>query len=384
MENLKLLKGGLVFTENGEFKPLNILIKGTKIEALLPHNENISEAEIIDCTDQILTPGFVDIHIHGREGFESTENTLDLAKCIKKCGVTAFLPTTLTTAFEDTLKNLEHIKNYIENQPQCGVPEAVGIYSEGMYFSLAKAGAQNPAFIRNSIPVSEIDKMIEAAGGYLKVIALAPENENSENAVAHIASKGLRASMGHTMSDEVHAKACVKAGMTGVTHTFNGMSGMSHLDLGASGVAVFADELYTELITDGYHVNKEFIEILMRFKPQDKVIFISDNVGASGTPEGEYELGGVPIINLGDRLVVDNGDGPFSLAGSCLRLCDSVKNVHKFTGIPFEKLIPCATVNPAKYVGIYDRKGSLSVGKDADINIFDKDFNLLKTFARGE
>ena len=114
MGNFKLFKGGMVFTEEGEFKALNILTKDTKIEAILPYSENVADAEIIDCTDLILTPGFVDIHIHGREGFESTESISDLAKCVKKCGVTSFLPTTLTTAFEDTLKNLEYIKNYIK------------------------------------------------------------------------------------------------------------------------------------------------------------------------------------------------------------------------------------------------------------------------------
>lgn len=384
MEKLKLFKGAQVFCEDGQFKGVNLLVKGEKIEALLPVTEIVDDAEIIDCTGKFITPGFVDIHIHGREGFEATGSIDSLAKCLVKHGVTSFLPTTLTCGFEENLNNLAYIKDYINSQPQGGVAEAVGIYSEGMYFSREKAGAQNPAFIRDYVDTAELDRMIEAAGGHLKVVALAPEKENAANAVAHLKARGVRASMGHTMATQADATLCVEAGMSGVTHTFDGMSAMTHLDIGASGTAVFTDALYTELIADGYHVNKEFINILMHFKPADKVIFISDNVGASGTPEGKTQLGGVPIINLGDRLVVDNNDGPYSLAGSCLRLCDSIKNVHRFTGIPFERLIPCATVNPAKYIGVYDRKGSLTVGKDADINIFDTEFNLCTTYAKGE
>jgi N-acetylglucosamine-6-phosphate deacetylase len=158
---------------------------------------------------------------------------------------------------------------------------------------------------------------------------------------------------------------------------------MNHLELGAGGVGVFDDRLYAEIITDGYHVNKEFVNILFKFKPIDKILFISDNVHLSGLPEGKGSMGGVPVIIEKDRLIVDQKEG-YSLAGSCLKLTDSIKNVNKMTGISIEELLVCVTKNPAQYIGVYNRKGSIEVGKDCDLNIFDKEFNLLKTYIKGE
>ena len=189
--------------------------------------------------------------------------------------------------------------------------------------------------------------------------------------------------MAHTNALYPEVMACVEQGLDGVTHTYDGMRGMTHIELGAAGAATFTDSLWAELIADGYHVNPEFINILFRFKPLDKIIFISDNVPPSGTPAGKCELGGLPVINEGDRLVLDTNNGVFSLAGSCLKLCDSIKNVHRFTGIPVEKLIPCATVNPAKYIGVYETKGSIREGKDADLNIFSQDLELFATYIHG-
>lgn len=377
-----LLYGGNVFTESGNFQRKNLLIQDGKIQELLPPELGVSDAEMVNCTDKLILPGFIDIHIHGRNGFDVTKDPAQVAQCLPQCGVTAFLPTTLTRSFEETLDTLGTLAHYIEHQPD-GCAQAVGIYSEGMYFSREKAGAQNPAYIRDSIPICELDQLINAGGGHLKVVALAPEKENAPAAVAYLKQRGIRSSMAHTNCLYADIMACAAQGLDGVTHIYDGMRGMTHIELGAAGGATFTDSLSAELIADGYHVNPAFVNILFRFKPLDKIMLISDNVAASGTPEGKYELGGLPIINKGDRLVLDTDNGVFSLAGSCLRLCDSIKNVHRFTGIPVEQLIPCATVNPAKYVGVYDTKGSLSVGKDADINIFSQDLDLCATYVKG-
>lgn len=383
MEPHILLHGGSVFTEKGIFEKKHVLIHGGKIQSLLSEKAPLPEAQIIDCTGKRILPGFIDIHIHGRDGFDVTIQPEQVARCLPKYGVTAFLPTTLTRSLRETLETMDALATYIEAQPK-GCAQALGIYSEGMYFSPEKAGAQNRAFLRNHVPISELGRLIAAARGHLKVVALAPELDNAPEAVAHLKRQGIRSSMAHTNALYCEVCRCVEQGLDGVTHIYDGMRGMTHIELGAAGCATFTDALSAELIADGYHVNPEFVNILFRFKPLDKIIFISDNVAASGTPKGRYTLGGLPILNEGDRLVLDAPDGVFSLAGSCLRLCDSIKNVHGFTGLPIEELIPCATVNPAKYLGIYDTKGSITVGKDADINIFSKDMDLCATYVRGQ
>lgn len=377
-----LLRGGSVFTEAGIFEEKNILISQGKILEILSPEESLPDAPTVDYSGKLITPGFIDIHIHGRDGFDVEKAPDQVARVLPKYGVTSFLPTTLTRSFEDTLKAMEDLSDYIDCQSQEGA-QALGIYSEGMYFSKEKAGAQNPDYLRDDVPISELEQLVRAAKGHLKVIAFAPEKENAPMATAWLKQQGIRSSMAHTNAVYPEVIACVKQGLDGVTHTYDGMRGMTHIELGAAGAATFIDSLWTELIPDGYHVNQEFINILFRFKPLDKIIFISDNVPPSGIHARKCELGGLPVINEGDRLVLDTSDGVFSLAGSCLKLCDSIKNVHHFTGIPVEKLIPCVTVNPAKYIGVYDTKGSIYKGKDADLNIFDQNLELYATYIQG-
>ncbi|MBR2042720.1 MAG: N-acetylglucosamine-6-phosphate deacetylase [Clostridia bacterium] len=368
----------------------NVYLNGKFVKTDLTFDKNIisvgcdnSNADkIIDCTDKFITPGFIDIHIHGREGFDVTENCKAVAELLPRYGVTSFLPTTLTKSYSDTLKDLSVLSDYINNQKSGA--EALGIYSEGIFFSKEKCGAQNPENIKVEIDFDFVNKMLAASGGKLKVMAFAPENKGSAELTVLLKQKGVRSSMAHTNALESDVEPCLKNGLDGVTHIYNGMRWMNHLELGASGVGVFNGNLYAELITDGFHVNKEFIKILFAVKPIDKILFISDNVPLSGLPEGKSDMFGVPVKILSDRLEVDNNNGVYSLAGSCLRLCDSIKNVHAFTGIPYEKLIKCVTENPAEYIGVNDRKGSIEVGFDSDINIFDKDFNLIKTFVKGE
>ena len=374
---LKILKNAFVYLD-GKFERKDIAVD----EKIVEIGENIKGENEIDFSEKYITPGFIDIHIHGRGGVDATTDCAALSKILARSGVTSFLPTTLTLSEEDTLKALGYLAHYIENQTNDGA-EALGIYSEGIFFSKLKCGAQNPDYIKEEIDFSLVEKMLTAANGHIKVMAFAPENKGSAELSAFLKERGIRASMGHTNALEHEIKPCVDKGLSGVTHLYNGMYWMNHLELGAGGVGVFDDRLYAEIITDGYHVNKEFINILFKFKPINKILFISDNVHLSGLPEGKGSMGGVPVIIEKDRLIVDQAEG-FSLAGSCLKLTDGIKNVNKMTGISIEELLTCVTKNPAQYVGVYDRKGSIEVGKDSDLNIFDKEFNLLKTYIKGE
>ncbi len=374
---MTVLKNGNVYLD-GKFQNCDILFDNKIVEI----GQNLQGENEIDLNGKFVTPGFIDIHIHGRGGFNSTDDCESLSKEIAKCGVTSFLPTTLTMSYDDTLKALEYLADYIENDNNSGA-EALGIYSEGIFFSKAKCGAQNPDNIKEKQDFEFVEKMVKTAKGHLKVLAFAPENEGSVELVKYLKQQGIRSSMAHTNATASEVVPCVQAGLDGATHLFNGMSGMSHIDLGASGVGLFTDEIFAELITDGYHINKEFVNILFKFKPTDKIIFISDNVHLAGLPEGKGEMAGVPVIISRDKLVVDSTE-KYSLAGSCLDLSKSIKNVMKMTGLSAEDIIKCVTENPARYISVDDRKGYIKVGFDADLNIFDEDFNLINTIIKGE
>lgn len=377
----KLFKNAVVFCEDKHFERHCVLVSGGKIAALCGPDSLPEADETVDCGGMFLTPGFIDIHIHGREGFDCSDNAEKIAKVLPATGVTSFLPTLLTMPFDDTLAALGRLADYIESSENGsdGRAEALGIHSEGIYFSPVRAGAQNPKYLRKP-DVAETAELLSRARGHVKIFALAPELEGARDVIAFLAENGVRASMGHTDTGYAEILRGVERGLSGVTHIYNGMSPINHLECGAGG-AVAVDELYAEVIADGFHVNEVMLKVLFRTKPADKILMISDNVWISGLPAGSYELAGLPVKNVGDRLIVVCEK--YSLAGSCLSLDRALTNVMRLTGAPPEKVLPCLTSNPAVYTGVYDRKGSVTPGKDADINLLTPDFTLNSTYIKG-
>jgi N-acetylglucosamine-6-phosphate deacetylase len=383
----KIFKNASVFISDGDFVNASIYVNEGKVEAIINSYESVSCAEVIDCTDRLIVPGFIDIHIHGRCGFDTMnilknpDEIYSLAKSMSGTGVTSFLPTTLTCDFDEYLQVLSHIAEYIDKQPK-DCAQALGIYSESNYFNPVRTGAQNPDLLR-AVTTDEIKKAVDAGKGKIRIFALAPELKNAIDAIRLLSKQDIVVTMAHTDASYEEAKAAFVAGMKNVTHIFNGMRPMSHLELGATGAGLYLNGLYCEAITDGMHILPEAVNLLFRMKPLDKIIMITDNVWIAGLEDGNYSLGGVPVVKEGNKLMVKS-DERYSLAGSCLTLNSALKNVIDFTNRSVSEILPCLTSNPAELIGVSDKKGSIKAGMDADLNVLSSGLDVLETYVEGK
>lgn len=342
--------------------------------------ENIPEnTEIIDAKGGYISPGLIDIHIHGYLGKDVCDGEEESIRTISggliKNGVTAYLPTTMTVDMAVIKKALDVCRRLKDVSKSWQGSEILGCHAEGPFISESKKGAQDAKYILK--PDADF---IKEYADIIKIVTLAPEtDENDFSAIREICrDTDVVVSMGHTSADYDTAMASVNAGVSHVTHLFNAMTPLAHRAPGVVTAALNSD-ISVELIVDTFHVLSCFYDILWKLKGR-KLCFITDCLPAGGLPYGEYTLGGNKIIY--NDIVCRLEDG--TVAGSVLPLNHGVRNVYENSNIPLYECVNCASLNPAMAIGVADRKGSLDVGKDADIVIFDCDFEVKKTIIRGE
>ena len=209
---------------------------------------------------------------------------------------------------------------------------------------------------------------------------MAPELGEALSLIPYLAEQGVTVSIGHSDADADTVEAAVRARATHVTHLFNGMSPLHHREPGVAGAALLHDELAVELICDGLHLHPKAVKLVYQAKPHDRIVLITDACEAAGCPNGSYMLGNLPIVVEEGKAVLRDGG---SLAGSCLTLDRALANTIAFTGRPLEQILPGLTINPARQIGIADRKGSIEPGKDADVVLLNADYSVARTFVRG-
>ena len=354
----------------------NGLIKDIKLGAVDSEIASLSE-------NAIVVPGFIDQHIHGAMKCDAMDGSLnalsDIATAIAGEGTTGFLATTMTQSPENIKNALTAVNDYINLNKVDGA-ELLGVHLEGPFISPKHVGAQPLEYVA-SPSVEVMKKYLDYAGGNIKIVSLAPESEGAEDLVKFLVENGIVASIAHTGAKYKDCEKAVSWGMSNVTHTYNAQTGLHHRDAGVVGSALLMDELSCELICDLIHVSVPAIKLVIKNKPADKVILITDSMRAKHMPDGESELGGqLVIVKNGEARLVDG-----TLAGSVLKMNDAVKNVHLAAGVPLETAIDFATVNPAKKLGVYDRVGSIKEGKEANFTVLDKDtFEVLLTVRKGE
>ena len=352
------------------------LILSDKIEGIVDEGDIPEGVEVIDAMGGYITPGFIDLHIHGYLGKDVCDATADSIRTIAgglvENGVTGFLPTTMTvdmTVIKGALDACREVKN-------CGEyygSQILGVHAEGPFISASKKGAQDERFILK--PDADF---VKANADIIKIITLAPEEDKDFEAIRKIAEEtDVVVSMGHTSADYKTAMESTKNGVKHATHLFNAMTPMTHRAPGVVGAALNSD-VSCELIVDTYHVDPALYEMVYRMKGR-KLCFITDCLPAGGLPEGEYTLGGAKIIYKDNLCKLEDG----TIAGSVLKLNKGVWNVYNNSTIPLWECVNCATLNPATTIGIADRKGSIEVGKDADIVVLDEQFNVKKTIIGG-
>jgi N-acetylglucosamine-6-phosphate deacetylase len=349
------------------------------IEGIVPCDKIPEGCEVIDAKGGYVTPGFIDLHIHGYLGKDvcdgEEESIRAMSKEIVKNGVTGFLPTTMTVDMKVIRKALEVCRKLKEESKDWDGSVILGCHAEGPFVSVKYKGAQSEEYI-----LKPDAKFVKEYADIISIITLAPETDTEDfSAIREIArDTDVVISMGHTAADYNTAFASTKAGVSHSTHLFNAMTPLAHRAPGTVGAA-FNSDVSCELIADTFHVQPPLYDIVWKLKGR-KLCFITDCLPAGGLPMGEYTLGGKKIIYRDIVCKLEDG----TVAGSVLPLNKGVWNVYTNSSIPLHECVNCASLNPATTLGIADKKGSLDVGKDADIIITDNEFAVKSTIIGGK
>ncbi|WP_368974745.1 N-acetylglucosamine-6-phosphate deacetylase [Caldifermentibacillus hisashii] len=363
-----------------------VLIEGEKIKEVGPVSNMPTSfsGEVLSYPKTMtIVPGFIDVHIHGAGGADAMDATPDalnkIAQHLVKEGTTAFLATTMTQskqAIEAALKNAGEFIHSTENRT--GQAEIIGIHLEGPFIHPKRKGAQPEEFILLPSP-SQFDEWQELSQNTIRIVTLAPDQENGIALVKHLAEHGVIASIGHSDANFQDVVAAVEAGASHVTHLFNGMRGLHHREPGTAGGALLLKELTVELIADGIHVHPKMIDLVFRLKDLDHAVLITDSMRAKWLPDGESELGGQKVFVSDGKATLEDG----TLAGSILKLNQGVKHVMKFANLTLPEVVKLVTMNPAKELGLHHRKGSIEAGKDADLVVLNEKYDPILTICRG-
>lgn len=359
-----------------------VVIKNGKIVDILPEAsvDLSSFDEVIDGEGNFLAPGFVDIHNHGNSGYDvmdSTEEALDnIGKFHLKNGVTSYLGTVITSSYEDIIKAISNVVDYKNKE---NLSQIIGIHLEGPFFSVEKKGAQPEIYIKRP-DMEATKKIVEASKGMLKMVSVAPEIDGALEVISYLKENNVSVTMAHTSATYEEARRGVDFGISIATHIYNGMRSFSHREPGVIGLSLVDDRVYCEMIYDRIHLHDGAVKIALRMKGLDRIILISDAMRAAGLEDGDYELGGQKVIVKNGAARLENG----SLAGSTLNLRDAVHNLIKYLDIPIHEAVRMASLTPAKAINIDKNKGSIEIGKDADLILMDKDVKILGTIVAGK
>ncbi|MBX9957617.1 N-acetylglucosamine-6-phosphate deacetylase [Peribacillus simplex] len=374
----------MVHSEKETYKNGYIKVVDGKIAEVGPASQykQDDDAKVITLSpDFQVIPGAIDIHIHGASNSDAMDATHEalstMAKTLPKEGTTSFLATTMTQSTQAIETALLNAGKYIENQTQEHA-EIVGIHLEGPFISPARKGAQPEDYIIDP-DVTLFKRWQEMAKNQIKLVTLAPEQPNGLDLAAHLRGTGVVASIGHSDATYDQIDEAIQAGTTHVTHLYNGMRGLHHREPGVLGAAYLRDELYVELIADGIHCRPEMIKLAYNQITSERMILITDSLRAKWLEKGTYDLGGQPV-NV-DETKATLSDG--TLAGSILKMNDAIKNTMEYTHCSMTDIIKMTAENPAKQLRIFDRKGSIQVGKDADLVILNDRLDVEMTFCRG-
>ncbi|WP_025729228.1 N-acetylglucosamine-6-phosphate deacetylase [Atopobacter phocae] len=339
------------------------------------------DATIIDYSDYSIAPGLVDTHIHGFLGHDVMDNNVEglkvMAEGLPSCGVTSWLPTTLTAPYEE----LEAVCQTIgDHASEIKGAKIRGIFLEGPFFSEKHKGAQNPKYMSDP-DTDALDKWSEVSGGLVRKIAIAPERKGSIEFIKHARQQDIFVALGHTDATFDECRCAIEAGANIFVHTYNGMRGLHHREPGVVGAAMHFKEAYDEMICDGMHVHPQACQAVMDAHGRERIALITDCMRAGGLGEGESKLGEFDVIvKDGAARLKESGN----LAGSILELIKGVQNVIRWGVATPEEAIHMATLAPAESVNIDDVCGKLSPGYAADFIVIDDMFELQATYLDGK
>ncbi len=386
------ITGALVFGEDKKFHERDIYVKdGVIIEKASDGEQapsknggqNDEEAsgdeaaafmddeDVIDASGYYAIPGLIDIHFHGAVGHDVCDGNMEafekIARYEAERGITAICPATLTLPVEDLKKVLSLGAEFAVAKHE-GSADLVGFNMEGPFISPVKKGAQNAEYIKKC-DAELVHEFAKSSGGLLKIIGLAPEENPEFEEYIKAVKDEVKVSLAHTNSDYDTAMKAFEAGASHAVHLYNAMTGMSHREPGVVGAVFDSKHVTAELICDGIHIHPSAVRATFEMMGEDRLILISDSTRSTGMPDGEYELGGLATIKKGKEIRLKDGG---TIAGSVTDLMGCLRTAVLEMGIPLEKAVAAATINPAWCIGISDRYGSLEAGKLANIVLIDQ------------
>jgi N-acetylglucosamine-6-phosphate deacetylase len=325
-----------------------------------------------------VAPGFVDVHVHGRGGHDAMgpDGALDgMARALLRHGVTSFLPTAVTASLATLTTFAERVRAWMPAAPDDGAGP-LGFNLEGPFINPARKGAQNPDFIAVPAAVSTAD--LEPLLDGLRITTIAPEIPGALDLIRWLAARGVAASLGHSSATAAEGRAGYAAGARTTTHLFNAMTGVDHRAPGLAVAALLEDDAYVELIADGHHVTEALWPLILRAKPADRVLLVSDCLAIGGTDARRSTSGGLEVVIDGDRCVLVHGG---NLAGSIIALDTAVRNLAR-AGTALPRAVAAATREPLALLGVTDR-GRLEPGLRADLVELDDDLHVRRVMRGG-
>jgi N-acetylglucosamine-6-phosphate deacetylase len=366
-----LFHGAVVIDDQGK-----IIFSGRESE--LPE----IDGEELDLEGKFLSPGFIDIHVHGGNGITFGEGDLaagltDYSKWVSRNGVTGFLTSITGSSPKELVEKIQALVVEFEK----GLPGArgLGIHLEGPFMNIEKKGAQNPDWIRNP-SLEETEMYLNAGKGWIKQVTIAPELPDAEKVAARFSNAGVVVAIGHSTADYETAVKALTSYWTLVTHTFNAQTGLHHRKPGIVGAVLTSENVTAELIADLVHVHPGAMKALVRCIGSNQVVLVTDAMEAAGLQDGVYHLLGAKVIVKDGKATQEDG----TIASSTALLNQCVRNMNRVVGLKMADAVKMASINPARVIGMSELLGSLEIGKWADLTVVDEDFNIYMTMVNGE
>lgn len=362
----------------GQFISAQVEMIDKKITNIFPLNTKDVD---IDYGNKKIVPGFIDVHAHGAYGFDTNDaNVEGLERWLKRLpeeGVTGILPTTVTQSEEVLTKALENVAQVYASNPEGA--QILGVHFEGPYLNLEYKGAQPPQHIVKP-DVEQFKHFQKSANGLIKLITMAPEQDEGHELVKYASNNGVLVSIGHSGATYDQSVMGIANGANSFTHAFNGMSPLNHREPNVAG-AMLRSDVYAEIIGDTRHVHPVVVNSLYKAKP-NKMMLITDSLSLKGMPKGDYELGGnkIEVDEYGTAYL----KGTTTISGSTLKINEGIKRLVEEAGVPFDLVIASSSTNPANALGLGDHKGLIKVGYDADIVVLNDDYSVEQTYVLGK
>lgn len=370
-----LFRNGKVFTGE-KFEEVSVRVEDGRIAQIAPDLSEKAGEEVVQLGEDLLIPGFIDLHTHGCMGYDFSTATKE--EIDKMCafylsrGITSVAGTTMTMGYEDYKKAAATIGEYMDNTENHNL---IGINMEGPFLSVEKKGAHDPQYIIDASQ-EKMDELNRLARGHFLIVDIAPERPGAIEFIRKN-SRDYVISVAHTTADYDRAMEAFAAGATEVTHLFNAMNGLGHRDPGVPGAA-FAAGANVEMICDGIHIHPTVMRMVFRMF-RERLLVISDSMSAAGLQDGEYVLGGLPVFVREGKATLENG----TIAGSTTDLLKELGVWMDVCGLSMEEILPCMTINQARAVRMEDKIGSIEAGKAADLVVMSRKREIKAVYKNG-